>query len=137
MAQTVEGNSSGYVQGSVYDSITKDPIPFVTVRLLNEADSSYIKGVATNEKGNFKLSVTTGKYILEASFLGYKRFLQNFNISTQNPGYSFGNIYLVENTIQLKDAIVEAKVPDILVKGDTIEYNATSYTCLLYTSRCV
>ncbi|MBN9301576.1 MULTISPECIES: TonB-dependent receptor domain-containing protein [Dysgonomonas] len=128
VAQTVEGNSSGYVQGSVYDSITKDPIPFVTVRLLNEADSSYIKGVATNEKGNFKLSVTTGKYILEASFLGYKRFLQNFNISTQNPGYSFGNIYLVENTIQLKDAIVEAKVPDILVKGDTIEYNATSYT---------
>ncbi|MBS5908719.1 MAG: carboxypeptidase-like regulatory domain-containing protein, partial [Dysgonomonas mossii] len=128
VAQTVECNSSGYVQGSVYDSITKDPIPFVTVRLLNEADSSYIKGVATNEKGNFKLSVTTGKYILEASFLGYKRFLQNFNISTQNPGYSFGNIYLVENTIQLKDAIVEAKVPDILVKGDTIEYNATSYT---------
>ncbi|SBW03245.1 conserved exported hypothetical protein [uncultured Dysgonomonas sp.] len=128
VAQTVEGNPSGYVQGSVYDSITKDPIPFVTVRLLNEADSSYIKGVATNEKGNFKLSVTTGKYILEASFLGYKRFLQNFNISTQNPGYSFGNIYLVENTIQLKDAIVEAKVPDILVKGDTIEYNATSYT---------
>ena len=128
VAQTVEGNSSGYVQGSVYDSITKDPIPFVTVRLLNEADSSYIKGVATNEKGNFKLSVTTGKYILEASFLGYKRFLQNFNISTQNPGYSFGNIYLVENTIQLKDAIVEAKIPDILVKGDTIEYNATSYT---------
>lgn len=128
VAQTVEGNPSGYVQGSVYDSITKDPIPFVTVRLLNKADSSYIKGVATNEKGNFKLSVTTGKYILEASFLGYKRFLQNFNISTQNPGYSFGNIYLVENTIQLKDAIVEAKVPDILVKGDTIEYNATSYT---------
>ncbi len=128
VAQTVEGSPSGYVQGSVYDSITKDPIPFVTVRLLNEADSSYIKGVATNEKGNFKLSVTTGKYILEASFLGYKRFLQNFNISTQNPGYSFGNIYLVENTIQLKDAIVEAKVPDILVKGDTIEYNATSYT---------
>lgn len=128
VAQTVESNSSGYVQGSVYDSITKDPIPFATVRLLNEADSSYIKGVATNEKGNFKLSVTKGKYILEASFLGYKRFLQNFNISTQNPGYSFGNIYLVENTIQLKDAIVEAKVPDILVKGDTIEYNATSYT---------
>lgn len=128
VAQTVESNPSGYVQGSVYDSITKDPIPFATVRLLNEADSSYIKGVATNEKGNFKLSVTKGKYILEASFLGYKRFLQNFNISTQNPGYSFGNIYLVENTIQLKDAIVEAKVPDILVKGDTIEYNATSYT---------
>lgn len=116
------------IQGTVYDSKTKESIPFVTVKLLNQSDSAYIKGVATDEKGKFKLWANTGKYILEASFIGYKAFLQNFEISSKEPGYSFGDIYLDEDIVELKEAVVEAQVPDIVVKGDTIEYNAGSYS---------
>ena len=116
------------VQGAVYDSKTKESIPFVTISLLNQSDSAYIKRIATDEDGKFRLSASTGKYILEASFIGYKAFRQNFEISTKDPGYSFGDIYLDEDIVQLKEAVVEAQVPDIVVKGDTIEYNAGSYS---------
>lgn len=116
------------VQGIVYDSKTKESIPFVTISLLNQSDSAYIKGIATDENGKFRLSASTGKYILEASFIGYKVFMQHFEISSKDPGYSFGDIYLDEDIVQLKEAVVEAQVPDIVVKGDTIEYNAGSYS---------
>lgn len=119
---------SGYIQGTISDSISKEPIPFVTIRLLNQADSAYIKGIATDEKGSFRLSAPTGKYILDVSFIGYKKFLKEFETSPKNSDYSFGDIFLAEDVVQLKEAVVEAKVPDILVKGDTIEYNAGSYS---------
>lgn len=128
VAQTVEKEAQKYIQGSVYDLKTKQPIAFATIRLLAQSDSLYIKGVATDEKGKFSIHANSGKYILEASFIGYKRFLQNFNISSKEPGYSFDEIYLEEDAVLLKEAIVEAKVPDIVVKGDTIEYNAGSYS---------
>ncbi|MDR0825087.1 MAG: TonB-dependent receptor [Prevotella sp.] len=116
------------VQGAVYDAKTKEPLPYVTVRLLTQTDSIYVKGAATDENGKFRLSVDTGKYIMEASFIGYKTFLQNFNISPKEPTFSFGNINLEKDAILLKEAVVEAQTPDIVVKGDTIEYNASSYS---------
>ncbi|NDV94625.1 TonB-dependent receptor [Dysgonomonas sp. 521] len=119
---------NGYIQGVVSDSTTKEPIPYVTIKLLNQTDSAYIKGIATDEKGSFRLAAPAGKYILDVSFIGYKKFLKEFETFPKNPDYSFGDIYLAEDVVQLKEAVVEAKVPDILVKGDTIEYNANSYS---------
>lgn len=119
---------NGYIQGVVSDSTTKEPIPFVTIRLLNQTDSAYIKGIATDERGSFRLAAPAGKYILDVSFIGYKKFLKEFETFPKNPDYSFGDIYLEEDVVQLKEAVIEAKVPDILVKGDTIEYNANSYS---------
>jgi outer membrane receptor protein involved in Fe transport len=119
---------NGYIQGVVSDSTTKEPIPFVTIRLLNQTDSAYIKGIATDERGSFRLAAPAGKYILDVSFIGYKKFLKEFETFPKNPDHSFGDIYLEEDVVQLKEAVIEAKVPDILVKGDTIEYNANSYS---------
>ncbi|MDH6307288.1 hypothetical protein M2451_000437 [Dysgonomonas sp. PFB1-18] len=128
VAQTAAKGSKGYIQGTVYDENTKESIPFATVRLMNVKDSTELQAVATNDKGKFRLSATGGEYILEVSFIGYKTFLQNFNTSAKEPDYSFGDIFLQENTVELGAAVIEAQVPDIVVKGDTIEYNAASYS---------
>ncbi len=128
LAQTGKTEVRGYIQGAIFDEKTKEPIASATIRLLNKSDSSYIQGVASNDKGEFRLSAPPRKYILEVSFIGYKTFLQNFNTTVKNPDYSTGDIYLEENTIELGAAVVEAQVPGILVRGDTIEYNAGSYS---------
>ncbi|MDR1883444.1 MAG: TonB-dependent receptor [Prevotella sp.] len=130
VAQTGKKDLGGYIQGAVYDGKTKAPIASATIRLLNQPDSVCLKGAASDKKGEFRLLVSPGKYILEISFIGYKSFLRNFNTSAQSPDYSVGDIYLEENAIELDVAVVEAQVPDILVKGDTIEYNAVSYTAM-------
>lgn len=128
VAQTAAKGSKGYIQGTVYDENTKESIPFATVRLMNAKDSTELQAVATNDKGKFRLSATAGDYLLEISFIGYKTFLQNFNTSAKEPDYSFGDIFMQENTVELGAAVIEAQVPDIVVKGDTIEYNATAYS---------
>ena len=128
LAQTGKTEVRGYIQGAIFDEKTKEPIASATIRLLNQSDSSYIQGVASNDKGEFRLSALPRKYILEVSFIGYKTFLQNFNTTVKNPDYSTGDIYLEEDMIELGAAVVEAQVPSILVRGDTIEYNAGSYS---------
>lgn len=127
-AQTAGRASGGYARGTVYDAGTKEPIQFATVSMLYEKDSTYIKSVETDGKGRFRMTATPGNYILEITYVGYKTFLQNFNISPQQKGHAFNDIFLEVNSILLGETVVEGKVPDVVVKGDTIEFNAASYS---------
>ena len=60
------------VTGKVIDSDTKEVVMMSNVRLLQLADSTYITGAASNEKGMFTIpSVKTGKYAIKVSYVGY------------------------------------------------------------------
>lgn len=113
------------ISGVVSDSITNEKIAFASVRLFSQTDSSYIKGTSTNEKGAFRLQATAGKYAVEVSFLGYKSQRQHISLTKEN--LNLGNIYLLNDSLMLDEAVIIAKVPDVQVKGDTIEYNAEAY----------
>jgi hypothetical protein len=46
-------------------AIDGSPLPFVNVLILNNVDSSFIKGAVTDELGNFSVeNVQKGKYIM-------------------------------------------------------------------------
>lgn len=112
------------IRGTVLDDATKEGIELASIRVLNEKDSSYVTGTATNDVGKFSVAVKPGKYLVNISFLGY---LEQFvHVNTQEKT-SIGDIYLKEDGIMLAEAMVEAKAPEIIVKGDTVEYNADSY----------
>ncbi|MBK5719297.1 TonB-dependent receptor [Dysgonomonas sp. Marseille-P4677] len=117
-AQTVN------IKGAIFDDATKDGIELASIRILNETDSTYITGAVTNESGKFSVGVKPGKYILHISFLGYLEQFVNVNTHDKT---SIGNIYLKEDGIMLAEATVEAKAPEIIIKGDTAEYNASAY----------
>lgn len=128
VAQTASKANNGFVQGTVLDEETKKPVHLATLRILNKTDSAYIAGGATDENGKFKLSIASGEYYLEISFIGYKTVSKEFSISVKTKDYSFGDILLEEGSIELGQAVIEAEIPNIVVKGDTIEYNASSYS---------
>lgn len=116
------------IEGVVIDSNSKEPIPYASVRLLAKKDSAYVQGVTTKNKGDFKITTSkSAEYIIEISFIGYKSFFQNINTNDKEKRYPLGEIHLEENAIELGAAIIEAQVPDIQVKGDTIQYNAGAY----------
>lgn len=118
----------GAILGYVLDRTTKEPVEFASVRLLKQTDSIFIKGTSSNVKGYFNLSVPTGSYRIEVSFLGYKTYKKEVEINKENPNFNFGNIFLANDSLILDEAVVTAKVPDVVVRGDTIEYNADSFT---------
>ncbi|NDW17901.1 TonB-dependent receptor [Dysgonomonas sp. 216] len=113
------------ISGTVLDSLSKDPIPQAGIRILAAKDSSYVNGAATNLSGRFNASVKPGNYIIDISFLGYTN--QYLNIQATKPQNQLGNIYLKEDGILLQETTVIGKAPDIIVKGDTVEYNADAY----------
>lgn len=128
IAQTTGQKSEKTIQGKVLDNETKEPIPFASVRLLTETDSLYTQGTSTAEDGTFRLTIAKkNKYILEVSFIGYKSFFKNINTNDKEINYSLGDILLEEAPIELEATVVEGKVPDIQVKGDTIQYNAGAF----------
>ncbi len=128
VAQSGNKDAKGYIQGVVYDKKTKETVPSATVKLLNRNDSISIKAAVTNDNGKFNLSAERGKYILEVSFIGYKTSTVDIGLNAKNINYQCDSILLEENSILLNAAVVEAQVPDIVVKGDTIEYNAGAYS---------
>jgi len=119
--------SRGSVRGYVYDMQNKESIMGASVVLRLPADSTMVTGASSDDDGAFRLSAATGKYILEVSFLGYYNYYRNIDITKAKPNLSLDSIFLTENSTLLKDVVVEAKIPDITVKGDTVEYNAGAY----------
>ncbi|NDV69799.1 outer membrane beta-barrel protein [Dysgonomonas sp. 25] len=113
------------IKGSVLDNTTKEIIESASVRILNARDSSYVTGTVTDEKGNFSLTIPGKRYIVELSFMGFDS--QYFNVSPRQNNGNIGQVYLSESSILLQEAVVTAKAVEILVKGDTVEYNADSY----------
>lgn len=113
------------ITGIVYDNSTKEIVQQASIRILNAKDSLFVTGGNTNDKGRFSVSVNPGRYILRASFLGYKDAFLNVN-ATKNPT-DVGNVFLLDDGILLGEALVVGKAPEVVVKGDTIEYNADSY----------
>lgn len=113
------------VTGTILDKDTKDPVEFAGIRVLNAKDSAFITGTAADIDGRFKLSLSSGKYIIQTSFIGYSDHFNDINISQKN--ISLGDILLSEDAILLSEAVVTAKAIEIQVKGDTVEYNADSY----------
>ncbi|MDE7091925.1 MAG: TonB-dependent receptor, partial [Muribaculaceae bacterium] len=113
------------ISGSIVDQ-TDEPMPEAGVRILSAKDSSYVKGGAANMDGIFSITgLRSGKYIIEYTYIGYKRKLTNVEI--KNTSVNVGKIILEESSITLKEAVVTAVKTPITVKEDTIEFNADSY----------
>ncbi len=112
------------ITGVVFDDVKKESIELASIRILNAKDSTYITGGVTDSIGKFSIGVKQGNYIAHISFLGYVD--QYFNINTRNKS-SLGSIYLKEDGITLREAVVTAQAIEVKVMGDTVEYNADSY----------
>lgn len=114
------------VSGVVVDSLTRMPLPGVNAVLFN-TDSSFIKGVATDTAGIFKLGIQTRmQYILRLSMIGYKSHYVNIAKNRQGK-MLLDTIFLTYNESALKDVVVKGTRPDMVTKEDTTSFNAAEY----------
>lgn len=116
---------SAVMKGLVADT-EGSPLPQATVRILTARDSAYVKGGKTSNNGEFTLSgISAGKYIVEASYLGYSNAYKNIDITGQT--VNAGTLKLSESSIMLGAVNVTGVKTQIKVAEDTVEYNADSY----------
>lgn len=114
------------IQSKVLDAGNGESIQGANVRLMNASDSSFVQAVQTNSDGNFKLeNVKNGRYILSVSFLGYYDHVENLTV--RGNSLTLKNVRLKENTTALSEVEVTGTAAQMVVKGDTIEFNATAF----------
>ena len=116
------------VTGSVVEQGSDTPIEQATVRLLNVKDSAMVRGVVSARNGSFTLkNVKKGSYLLHITFIGYDPLYQPLQIPGKKNPVNVGKLELSDGAIELGEAVVIGKAPEVTVRNDTVEYNADSY----------
>lgn len=116
------------VTGSVVEQGSDTPIEQATVRLLNVKDSAMVRGVVSARNGSFTLkNVKKGSYLLHITFIGYDPLYQPLQITGKKNPVNVGKLELSDGAIELGEAVVIGKAPEVTVRNDTVEYYADSY----------
>ncbi len=115
------------IEGTVYDINTQIPLELATVYFSNVKDSTLIEFATTDKKGFFKIS--TKKYdkpvFLKVNYMGYQPYIEEQNGFSESK--DFGKLYLLQNTNVLNEVVIKSEAPPILMKKDTLEFNAASF----------
>ncbi|MDL2243708.1 carboxypeptidase-like regulatory domain-containing protein, partial [Bacteroidales bacterium OttesenSCG-928-J19] len=121
-----QGNLS--ITGKLLDEEEKQPIVAGSVELLNQKDSTTVKGAFSNTNGIFNITgLKAGKYIAKVTYLGYHTLTQDITLTENKTKTDLGTLYLKPSDFLLQEAVVEGKRPEVVVRNDTIEYDAASY----------
>lgn len=116
------------ISGIVKDKNDNLPLPQVSIRLLSAKDSTFVTGISSKDNGTFSLKVPkAGSYIAAFSFLGYRTAYEPVQLSKGQPRRNLGDVLLGSNDVLLQEAVVVGKAPEVVVKEDTVEFNADSY----------
>lgn len=111
------------VSGIIKDKTTLSALPFVSVTIKAEKDSSLIVGTITNEEGRFILNnIKQGRYYIEVSYIGYITHKQSLFVGSLNSFLDAGTIALIEDTKILDAVEVTAKQDEVNGKMDKKSY---------------
>ena len=107
------------------DEKTGEPVAFATTSLTPKGSTTASKYVLTDDKGQATITkVAKGTYTFKAELMGYKTHLQEITVEK---AVNLGDIRMLEDAVALDAAKVSAVGNPIVIKKDTIEYNASSF----------
>lgn len=113
--------SQEYTLSGKFLNHENEPISFVNILLLKKADSTFFSGTATEENGNFTIqNIPKGRYILKASFIGFKEFSFDVDIDSNQ---DLGTLILTESSEDLDEVTLNVHKPIIQRDPDKLIFN--------------
>ncbi len=110
--QRIPGNKSAnkIITGHVFNDISKKPVEYANVVLMNRSDTTDITGDVTDTNGFFKIkNLRPGQYKLTVQFMGFARKTIDGVILRRNETeHHIGNIYLKPDVVNMEGVVVEA-----------------------------
>ena len=115
---------TGTVKGQVTVESDGQPLSYVTasVAVTDKPDAS-VKKFATDEKGNFSVSLPAGKYLITFQFMGMDNRTVPVEITGESPIVDLGKIEMTESSVELGEVSVTAQRPLVKVDIDKLTYN--------------
>ena len=105
------------ITGKITDATGIIPFANVTIK-----DNQYkiITGTTTDDDGLFKLKISKGTYTIEVSYLGYKNWKKEINVSAN---LNLGTIFLEENSQKLEEIVIKTEKRVLERKIDRLIFN--------------
>ena len=114
------------IKTTVLDSLTNEPVGFASVYVTPSKDTTITNFTLTDAKGEAKLEeVPFGSYVFHVEMMGYKPFVRERYFREDN--VDMGTIRLQQDELFLQAATVTDVGNPIVIKQDTVEFNASSF----------
>ena len=114
------------VSGRVTNKTDGSPIAGAIVSILAFKDSTIIAKVITNTQGSYSLNVSgLDSFIVQASSLNYDIFYAT--LQAKGTAQALTNISLQPKGVELNAVVVQSKVANVVLKGDTSQFAASNY----------
>ena len=111
---------------TVLDSLTREPVPFASVYVIPAKDTTITNFTLSDAKGEAKLDeVPFGNYVFHIEMMGYKPIMKERFFRERQ--VNLGTILLQQDPLFLQAATVTDVGNPIVVKKDTVEFNASSF----------
>ncbi len=107
------------------DENTQEPVAFATASVTIKGEKSPLKYTLTDDKGHASITkLKKGTYTLKAELMGYKTYQKEVVLEKN---LDLGTIKISEDAEVLDAARVSDVGNPIIIKKDTVEYNASSF----------
>ncbi len=124
--------AQGSVKGKLVDAGTQKPLYMATVTVFQAQDTSLVTYRLSAEDGSFKLPGLAANlpYRILVSFSGYAVHRQPFLIKADSLDMDLGIITMHPAATQLDEVLVIAERPPMVIRRDTVEFNANAFKTL-------
>ena len=111
------------ITGTLADSLNNERLMFVNVGLLRTADTVFVSGDASDDKGFFKLEhVPNGEYLLQITAIGYENYKRILEV---NEDIDLGIIKMNQGAMRLDEVVITEKKPLFANEGEKTLYNVS------------
>lgn len=119
----------GEVKGLLQSEDEKEPLSFATVSAYTAEDTLLLDYVLSEDDGSFRIRrmPLNKKLRLIVSFLGYEAVKKDFVLTSEEKIKDFGKLLMTVSSQTLEEVLVQGERPPIIMKNDTIEFNAASF----------
>ena len=117
------------LRGHVADKESRIPLASATLQLYKPGknDTTYVAGVLADVQGDYTFSgIASGNYLLKATYLGYKAMTKTVSVNGQR-ATSVPTLLMEAESVVLDEAIAIANLPKMVIKDDTVVYNADAF----------
>lgn len=115
-----------YLKAVILDSISNKPIEFATLSAKSLKDQNLVKYALSDAKGvTIIQGLRPGKWIVKFEYMGYEPKSMEINII--EGANDLKNFFVSEQVNALQGITITEHIDPMVVKKDTIEYNAAAY----------
>jgi len=116
------------VTGRIVNAKDKTPIDYGSIAIKSLKDSSVVGTSNTAKDGSFTVAgLAPGSYRLYAAYLGLKTVTKEFTVTASNNKVNMGDLAMEDGGLNLKTVEIKGEAPPVVVKKDTLEFNASSF----------